>query len=913
MKAIMNGKIYILCILTLYVFVGYTQTPQGLNYQAVVRNSTGIPIADKTVRLRITLQDASQVPYYIENHLITSNSQGVITAIIGEGTQEGINTFISIPWEKGDIHLKAELDIDGGTTYTPLSNATKLQAVPYALFAENTKEVVSQPTALDDDPIFVVKNKAGQIVFAVYQTGVRVYVEDSPVIKGARGGFAVGGLSQTKAGIIPEYFRITPDSARIYTNKTTTKGARGGFAVGGLSQTKAIAEEYLQITQDSARIYVNNSTTVKGARGGFAVGGLSQTKGLNKNYFNIETGDNYIISPSQARILWYPLKNALLTGEVLIEDPNNVGLNSFASGYKSKAKGQYSQALGYQAAALGDYSTAIGKNVVANFNNSFAFGDNSITNSEYSYAFGNTAIANGQNSFAFGESVTAGINSTTSNAYAFGRKSHAKANNSYAMGDSAIAIGPYSFAFGRKAIARGISSYAFGDGANTAVSANNSFAFGQAAQAAGVSSYALGKIAIAQGNSSFAFGDGSNTSATANNSFAFGKSAQANGVSSYALGDGATADGAGSFAFGSFGRDTANFLPTTSPTSATGNYSFAIGLGAKSIGVSSTAIGILSNASGDASTALGVGSNASGSKSLALNSGQAVGISSLAFGFMSKAQGDFSIAIGRGITKFGGVYNLAEGAYSIALGYSRAKGRSSIGIGSATIDAAADNGIGIGNSINIYGKYATGIGSLLTVNSYGAFVVGQNNIDAGSTTAWNGSDPLFIVGNGLSPSSLSNAITILKNGNTGVGTSSPDQKFVVYNGTTTGRYTSTGWTHVSDLRLKENITSTSNTLSNVIKLQAVKFNFINDKDKVQQIGFIAQDFEKVFPEFVVTDNNGFKSIAYGQISAVLVEAIKEQQQQIINLKQENEMLKDKFKEIDALKAELEVIKQMLKK
>jgi len=153
-------------------------------------------------------------------------------------------------------------------------------------------QVASNTTAGPDDPIFEVKNKDGKVVFGVYQGGVRVYVEDSPTVKGARGGFAVGGLSQTK-GVSNEYLKITPDSARIYIDNTGTKGARGGFAVGGLSQTKG-TEEYLRITPDSARIYIDDNPIVKGARGGFAVGGLSQTKALPQEYLRI--------TPDSARV-----------------------------------------------------------------------------------------------------------------------------------------------------------------------------------------------------------------------------------------------------------------------------------------------------------------------------------------------------------------------------------------------------------------------------------------------------------------------------------------------------------------------------------------------------------------------------------------------------------------------------------
>jgi hypothetical protein len=65
------------------------------------------------------------------------------------------------------------------------------------------------------------------------------------------------------------------------------------------------------------------------------------------------------------------------------------------------------------------------------------------------------------------------------------------------------------------------------------------------------------------------------------------------------------------------------------------------------------------------------------------------------------------------------------------------------------------------------------------------------------------------------------------------------------------------------------------------------------KDSAQQIGFIAQEVEKEFPQLVKTDEKGVKSVAYSNMTPVLLQAIKEQQQQIDELKKEIEKLKNK--------------------
>ena len=59
----------------------------------------------------------------------------------------------------------------------------------------------------------------------------------------------------------------------------------------------------------------------------------------------------------------------------------------------------------------------------------------------------------------------------------------------------------------------------------------------------------------------------------------------------------------------------------------------------------------------------------------------------------------------------------------------------------------------------------------------------------------------------------------------------------------------------------------------------------------KQIGVIAQDIEKYYPELVKTDANGYKSVDYSKLSVVLLEAIKEQQKLIDDLKNSNSVLK----------------------
>jgi hypothetical protein len=125
-------------------------------------------------------------------------------------------------------------------------------------------------------------------------------------------------------------------------------------------------------------------------------------------------------------------------------------------------------------------------------------------------------------------------------------------------------------------------------------------------------------------------------------------------------------------------------------------------------------------------------------------------------------------------------------------------------------------------------------------------------------------------------------ITILNsNGNVGIGTTTPAAKLHVAGNIKTNTINET-----SDARFKKNIQSIDTPLSKVLSLRGVYFYWDLDNPDVQeidsskQIGMIAQEVEKILPELVNTDANGYKSVEYSRVVAVLIEAMKEQQKTI---------------------------------
>lgn len=92
----------------------------------------------------------------------------------------------------------------------------------------------------------------------------------------------------------------------------------------------------------------------------------------------------------------------------------------------------------------------------------------------------------------------------------------------------------------------------------------------------------------------------------------------------------------------------------------------------------------------------------------------------------------------------------------------------------------------------------------------------------------------------------------------------------------------------SDKKLKTNISPIKNSLNKVLQLNGVEFDFISGNDTgylgVHQIGLIAQDVSKVIPEIVAKNNDGTLGLSYQHLVALLIEAMKEQQEQINDLK-----------------------------
>jgi hypothetical protein len=225
-----------------------SQIPQGFNYQAIARDGDGNLITS-SFSIKVEIQNlAADTIFWIEEHNVTPNEYGLISFIVGQGTPLGgryCNDFEDIDWASRPRYLKTSANTGGG--YTEMGT-TQIWAVPYSLVAKKVdgpirKLEIGGASILPDSILFEVKNNDDQTVFAIYNEGVRIYVDDG--VKGPKGGFTIGGFGSAKTPS-QEYLRVTGDSTRIYVNENA-KGPKGGFAIGGFA-SKADVVNYMNIT-----------------------------------------------------------------------------------------------------------------------------------------------------------------------------------------------------------------------------------------------------------------------------------------------------------------------------------------------------------------------------------------------------------------------------------------------------------------------------------------------------------------------------------------------------------------------------------------------------------------------------------------------------------------------------------------
>ncbi len=155
-------------LLMMVLLAGFAmaQTPQKLSYQAVVRNSANQLVAQQPVTVTVDITDAAgSTNYYSETHSVTTNANGLISLMIGEGTPVSGKMSDVIWW---DAAIKTTIDVTG----TKIENTTLVTAVPYALHADSARTVNRE--VLNEQIHEVTDQAISNLNIRISRTNVRV-------------------------------------------------------------------------------------------------------------------------------------------------------------------------------------------------------------------------------------------------------------------------------------------------------------------------------------------------------------------------------------------------------------------------------------------------------------------------------------------------------------------------------------------------------------------------------------------------------------------------------------------------------------------------------------------------------------------------------------------------------------------
>jgi uncharacterized protein (TIGR02145 family) len=131
----MNKTFRLIAFIAASIFISgaYSQAPQKMSYQAVIRDNQNHLISNHTVAIKLTILQGSPngVVVYTETKSPTTNADGLVYIEIGDDAG-----FLSIDWASGPFFLRTEIDPAGGTNYT-ISNTSQFLSVPYALYSKS--------------------------------------------------------------------------------------------------------------------------------------------------------------------------------------------------------------------------------------------------------------------------------------------------------------------------------------------------------------------------------------------------------------------------------------------------------------------------------------------------------------------------------------------------------------------------------------------------------------------------------------------------------------------------------------------------------------------------------------------------------------------------------------------------------
>lgn len=190
-----------------------------------------------------------------------------------------------------------------------------------------------------------------------------------------------------------------------------------------------------------------------------------------------------------------------------------------------------------------------------------------------------------------------------------------------------------------------------------------------------------------------------------------------------------------------------------------------------------------------------------------------------------------------------------------------------------------------GLGFNVYSSAGTaynfvqnGYGAILEMNNATGALRYQTSIGAGTSNQ--------------TVSLINTAFSVFPNGNFGIGIggAAPTARLQVGTNGDGSVAIANAWQTFSDERFKKDIVPIANAMQKIENLQGYYYYWNGGIDDSRQAGLLAQEVEKVLPEIVHTNNEGYKTVDYGKMNALLLQALKEQNSKVESLQMQVQQL-----------------------
>lgn len=245
-------KLFTLIAAVLFTAAAWSQVPEKMSYQAVIRNISNELVISQEVGMQVSILQGSAngAAVYVETQIPTTNGNGLVSIEIGgEDAMVLTGSFSNIDWSDGPYFIKTETDPSGGTSYT-ISGTSQLLSVPYALHSGSSDFLIGEITESqisdlqnyltgEADPVFEAWDKSTGISITESQiSNLQNYLttESDPAVSANfdLSGAATGDLLQFDG---TKWVKVTPDYLTSYTE---TDPVFSSSASGGITATDTI-------------------------------------------------------------------------------------------------------------------------------------------------------------------------------------------------------------------------------------------------------------------------------------------------------------------------------------------------------------------------------------------------------------------------------------------------------------------------------------------------------------------------------------------------------------------------------------------------------------------------------------------------------------------------------------------------